>query len=599
MLLLVGSVFASMRDLKAPVQDTRLCDPSLPTLSVGDRTLTDGDFLKFKRANKLFVMGIADSSCADCCQSEPLLKRVSGDFKDKVHIFATKKVAEIVIPVVRVDVAEKSSFLEQQNVRTTDLPAVFVYYDGAYYSFPREHFGEPKRLIHLMNRLLHPLVNLRSQEAIETFLNVNAEHEEKTKFMMPTGVELRPELMLDRLYKDLKYKTRAIICIYNRGDYDEEIESLKEVARRSAHMLNLRIGIVSDAKLVKKLKKETHWFGDASLNTLIVKRYDGELFNLDLLQVSMQENAYAWIWKKSIKEVEAMNEQYFDQVNMIGQGVMMVWVDMISKNPKVKQDSQTLVNTVLPNVAKAVYKAMIVTYVDVNKYAQLKRQFGISHDKVPAISISDSNRQILVYPKDEPLYSEEIIAFATRVVKGEIKPERSQVHDILNTELIKKVEKHIGELVTPETFASELKQEGFDAALLIFSSSIEDKLQEEFVKEFIECKKRFKKMRHRGIRFFAVDINQQPNINFGTSTQAVPLILFYPAFQKSITVHRYVGDVDSISMSKFLHKKADIKFEMKETYFKPAKSPFGDQVTMEMDESGNIRPDSGKMAELQ
>lgn len=318
-------------------------------------------------------MGIADSTCADCCQSEPLLKRISEDFKNKLHIFATKKVKEIVIPVVRVDMSDKSSFVEQQNLRTTDLPAVFVYYDGAYYSFSKESFGEPKKLIHLINRLLHPLVNLRSQEAIEAFLNVNAEHEEKTKFMMPTGVELRPELMLGRLYNNLVFKTRAIICIYNRGDYDEEIESLKDVARRSAHMLNLRIGIVSDAKLVKKLKKETHWFGDASLNTLIVKRYDGELFNLDLLQVSMQENAFSWIWKKSIKEVEAMSEQFFEQVNMIGQGVMMVWVDMINKNPKVKQDSETLVNTVLPIVAKAVYKALIVCYVDVNKYDRMKR----------------------------------------------------------------------------------------------------------------------------------------------------------------------------------------------------------------------------------
>lgn len=107
-------------------------------------------------------------------------------------------------------------------------------------------------------------------------------------------------------------------------------------------------------------------------------------------------------------------------------------------------------------------------------------------------------------------------------------------------------------------------------------------------------------MRHRGIRFFAVDINQQPNLNFGASTQTVPMILFYPGFQKTITVHRYSGDVNSISMSKFMHKKADIKFEFREKYFKPAKNPFGDdQVMMDMDASGNIKPDAGKMAELQ
>lgn len=45
LLLLFGSVLAGIRDLQAPAQDTRLCDKKLPTLSVGDRTLTDGDFL--------------------------------------------------------------------------------------------------------------------------------------------------------------------------------------------------------------------------------------------------------------------------------------------------------------------------------------------------------------------------------------------------------------------------------------------------------------------------------------------------------------------------------------------------------------------------
>lgn len=97
---------------------------------------------------------------------------------------------------------------------------------------------------------------------------------------------------------------------------------------------------------------------------------------------------------------------------------------------------------------------------------------------MPALSISDQNRNILLYPKDEPLYSEEIIAFATRVVKGEIKAQKSQVAEIKNMELIKKVEKQIGELVTAEVFESEVKQEGFDSALLLFTSSADDDLQE-------------------------------------------------------------------------------------------------------------------------
>ena len=74
---------------------------------------------------------------------------------------------------------------------------------------------------------------------------------------------------------------------------------------------------------------------------------------------------------------------------MVGQGVIMAYVDMNSKDAKVKSESIRVVNTVLPNVAKAVYRAMMVMYVDVQKYGDTRKQFGVKHDKVPALSISN------------------------------------------------------------------------------------------------------------------------------------------------------------------------------------------------------------------
>ena len=106
----------------------------------------------------------------------------------------------------------------------------------------------------------------------------------------------------------------------------------------------------------------------------------------------------------------------------------------------------------------------------------MKRQFGITHNKIPALSISNHNREVLTYPIDKPLYSDEIIAFATKVFKGEIEPERAQISEVVNTEVIKKIEKHIGELITPANFIEEVKAEGTDAAVLLFTSSEEDEL---------------------------------------------------------------------------------------------------------------------------
>ena len=48
----------------------------------------------------------------------------------------------------------------------------------------------------------------------------------------------------------------------------------------------------------------------------------------------------------------------------------MGFVDMASENQTVKLESTRLVNQVLPLVAKAIYKAMIVVWVDINKFEE-------------------------------------------------------------------------------------------------------------------------------------------------------------------------------------------------------------------------------------
>lgn len=101
-----------------------------------------------------------------------------------------------------------------------------------------------------------------------------------------------------------------IVFVYNIDDYDEELEAVKYAARMSANRINLRVGLVSKPKLVKQIKKsqQAGWFGDASMNSIILKRYDNEIFYLDLLEVKIVENAYFWIAKKSIKEVEPLTD---------------------------------------------------------------------------------------------------------------------------------------------------------------------------------------------------------------------------------------------------------------------------------------------------
>ena len=128
------------------------------------------------------------------------------------------------------------------------------------------------------------------------------------------------------------------------------------------------------------------------MNSIVLKRYDNEIFHLDLLEVQIVENAYYWIAKKSIKEVEQLNDQLFNAYNTIGQRIMICYVDLGSKresadkNPEnipqydnektrlqSQKDSIKLVNDVLPAVAKALFKGMLVTYADVHEYGDTRK----------------------------------------------------------------------------------------------------------------------------------------------------------------------------------------------------------------------------------
>lgn len=79
----------------------------------------------------------------------------------------------------------------------------------------------------------------------------------------------------------------------------------------------------------------------------------------------------------------------------------------------------------------------------------------------------------------------------------------------------------------------------------------------------------------------------------------VPFLLVYPAFHKETQVYKYTGQADAVEMAKFIHKNAEIKFELKEKFFSPKEDPMSDAVMMEMGQDGNIAPNPEQIKELQ
>lgn len=115
-------------------------------------------------------------------------------------------------------------------------------------------------------------------------------------------------------------------------------------------------------------------------------------------------------------------------------------------------------------------------------------------------------------------------------------------------------------------------QEGTDAVVFLFSSSSKEDYQEKYKVEFIDCKTRFKRLRNRSVRFYSVDLNTDSKLPY-LSAAKFPAMMLFPAYNKEKSQFVFESALDSIVMAKWIHKHADIKFDLREeTYFKKSQA---------------------------
>ena len=116
---------------------------------------------------------------------------------------------------------------------------------------------------------------------------------------------------MDRIAQMMGYSTRVVAFFYDKKEYDEEIKILKDVALFLTNRYNLRVGIVTDERLVTKMKKShADLFLDVGSSVIVLKRYDGAMFKLNLAET--QPNRYLWwITAKSTKPVDQLNAAAF------------------------------------------------------------------------------------------------------------------------------------------------------------------------------------------------------------------------------------------------------------------------------------------------
>ena len=150
------------------------CEEGLTTLSVASDIIlrSKQEWDDFLDKNPFFVLGLADSTCAKCCDSEPILNQLQNFVKDKAVMSypevnkKKKKVVRKEIKIVRIDTSD-DAFLEQMRARGIGFPkggsTIAIIKNGQMHKYDGM-FSEINMLLNQMQRIASPTVQLDSEE---------------------------------------------------------------------------------------------------------------------------------------------------------------------------------------------------------------------------------------------------------------------------------------------------------------------------------------------------------------------------------------------------------------------------------------------------
>ena len=382
-LLLLAQVFpasalAEERDYDFKIEKNAADRPDercrgMKTLSVGVNNLitTKHEWDKFSEENPMFVVGGADSTCPGCCDSEPLLSDVLELVKDKKKFSypqkhkKQKKIIRKEIKVARVDLNNKelTSKLGEFGIWFPMGTTVLLVRDGR--TFKYDGFVDKvNSLVHMLQRISTPLISLTSEESILEFLETQPAKiwtEDYYGALCAKGEGFDEELEEDTLLEKRGLQTRVVAFFYDKDDFKPEIEMLRHTGQYMANRLNLRIAMVTDKKLIMRMKKaHPALFLDSSNSVMVMRRYDGAQFKLNVAEAEPARYVW-WITSNSVKPVEKISDAGYQATESARMPIISIFVDY--SEPRVAAKSRQLIKN-MEVLAKEFRESFLVFWTD-------------------------------------------------------------------------------------------------------------------------------------------------------------------------------------------------------------------------------------------
>ena len=123
--------------------------------------------------------------------------------------------------------------------------------------------------------------------------------------LLPKGSESFDQgQRMDEFARQIGFNTRVVAFFFDKKEYEEEIKFLTTLSLTAADRYNLRIELVTDQKLIQKMKKShASLFLDVGLSVMVLKRYDGAIFKLNVAE-ELPDSYSRFIIAHTVRPVE-------------------------------------------------------------------------------------------------------------------------------------------------------------------------------------------------------------------------------------------------------------------------------------------------------
>lgn len=394
------------------------CKKDTPAMTVSDETVGYRQNLAhFQEKYPTFILGVSDSNCEICCTGEIILHQLMNQFNK-----GNLQHEGGAIPIIRLDVQDHAKQLQGAGIYLDYLPRIFLYHNGKFHLFNEE--DNLNLLIAFINRVLNPVVELTTDGQVKNFVDTSVEVSEATDFYQDSYRSIRDQ------FEKLPKVTRVVGFFENSEKFQDKIDELTKVAGQLSERTDLRIGVVTDPKLVQQYKKEAgpFWFNETSHNSIVMFRekkeelgkqrfYDVEADDYDLK---------AWISFSSLDEVENLNKY----TAMILQEVNMpIFCILLPEDWENDEKSKELIQN-LKSCAYH-YPQIMYTWTNSSDDHYLRDHMTIVWKDLPAMGLlNGENMMPVTYPRNQPFSLDNLKSFFGHFINGTINSSKFTLPDI-------------------------------------------------------------------------------------------------------------------------------------------------------------------------